>query len=430
MVPRRFTVRKEYFGSLVYDRERMDYIPFDAEATAVFRETAAGMPIEEVYSKFCAQKNSEQTFKTFVALCQSIGLLDENGVFSGDFIDNQASEEQKCLSAPLKVHLQITNECPLKCRHCSQVHRDPSPRELSPKDIMHLIDDLARTGVKELVFGGGDPFCKEDLISLVAYAHSKGISPSISSSGLFVSRAAAKKLSETPLKQIRISFDGSSEKSYDYYRGKGTYRRAVRGIKTIREIFSCPLVIHSVIMKTNIGELLSLFRAVQKMEADIWSVDFFRPLGSASTLSNFVLSPDEAALVCRTLRRFSESSDIKIRIPAFPRGSAGRRLYEGFGCAAGITGCHIDSEGNVKPCGFFPQSYIAGNIRSASIRDIWLSSSVFRELRTLQGNDSCRTCPSYSSCRGGCRARCICGGLSPDSRDPLCPYAGSSSDLQ
>ena len=33
-------------------------------------------------------------------------------------------------------------------------------------------------------------------------------------------------------------FDGSTEKSYDYYCGKkGSYRKAVRGIKTPVEIF-------------------------------------------------------------------------------------------------------------------------------------------------------------------------------------------------
>lgn len=422
MALKRFTVREEYFGSLIYDREKRDYIPFDAEGTAVFRETAAGMPISEVYESFCSKKNSRQSFDTFVNLCRSIGLLDENGVFDGRFIPAAADPEAGCLSAPLRVHLQITNECPMKCRHCSQHSREPLDNELTSREIFALLDEMAQTGVQEITLGGGEPFCKDELIGIVAKASAVGVVPSISASGLLVSRASAKKLAESGVKQVRISFDGSSEKTYDYYRGKGTYRRAIRGIKTIREIFDCPLVIHSVIMKPNMGELLSLFKAVQKLDADVWSVDFFRPSGSAGTLSNFMLTPDDAALVIKTLRRFSETSGMKIRMPARPCGSSSSKLFSGFGCPAGRMSCFIDSRGNVKPCSFFPQSYVAGNIRSAPLKKIWLEGAAFRELRDLKGNDTCLSCPSFKSCRGGCRARSISGG-NAESPDPLCPVA-------
>lgn len=417
MTLKRFTVREEYFGSLVYDREKKDYIPFDAEATAVFRETSAGMPLAEVYSSFC-KKNSEQSFQTFVKLCQSIELLNDEGVFDGDFI-NTGGGSLSVLSAPLRVHLQITNACPLKCRHCGQASREPYENELSFDEICSLIDEMAAIGVLEICIGGGEPFSRGDFINIVSYAAKKGIAVSLSASGLFVSRAAAKKLSEIGLKQIRISFDGASEKSYDYYRGKGTYRRAVRGIKTLRELFDCPLILHSVIMKPNIGELLSLFRAVQKFEADVWSLDFFRRSGGASSLTNFSLTPADASLVLRTVRRFAETSSVKIKIPSFPERASKINLYRGFGCSGGRMYCYINAKGDVKTCGFMPDSQIAGNIRRASLKDIWLYGEPFKELRELQGNDICNNCPSYNSCRGGCRARSF-ESHDLNGQDPLC----------
>ena len=422
---KRFTVREEYFGSLIYDLEKKDYIPFDEEATLIFKKTAEGQALSDIYSKYLSNK-SEQNFKTFINLCKSIGLLNDNDVFDGVFINRQnIAEKQKCLSAPLKVHLQVTNECPLKCRHCSQSSREPRENELTFEQISHLISELSEIGTKEICFSGGDPFCREDFINIVNIAVRRGLSVSISCSGLFVSRAIAKKIAELDIKQIKVSFDGSSEKSYDYFRGKGTYRRAIRGIKTIREMFKCKLVLHSVIMKPNIGELLSLFRAIQKLEADEWTIDFFRQIGSASTHKNFALQPEDINLVRRTVKKFSETSEMKIKIPSLPEISSKISIYSNFGCPAGNIYCYINSSGFVKPCGFMSDSTFAGKIKNDSLQNIWLNSKLFSDMRASLGVDKCRNCGFYKSCRGGCRARATEIGKNIDVNDPFCFIATS-----
>ncbi len=416
---KRFVVREEHFGALVYDRDKKDYIPFDSDATVIFRESAKGMPLDDIYSNFC-QKTSEQSFKTFVSLCQSIGLLDENGYFSGDFIDFPQSLEITSLAAPLRVHLQITNECSLRCRHCSQKTRDAFDKELTLPQISSFIDQLVSIGTQELSIGGGEPFLRDDLVSIVSYASRKGLSVSLSTSGLFISRAVAKKLADVGLKQIRISFDGASEKSYDYFRGKGTYRRAIRGIKTIRELFDIPIILHSVIMKPNLGELLSLFRAVQKLGANIWSLDYMIGIGSAASLSQFALDAADASLVARSVKKFSENSPIKIIMPRFPYRAPKLGIYRGFGCTGGHVYCYVNAAGDVKPCSFLPDDMIAGNIKAEqSFRDIWLNSKVFTSIRGLAGNDSCQSCNYYNSCRGGCRARAALAG-NIEEIDPAC----------
>ena len=422
---KRFVIREEHFGALVYDRDRKDYIPFDSHAAAVFKESAAGTPIDEIYSKLNGA-TSEQNFKTFVSLCQSIELLDSQGHFAGGFIDF-SPEEISCLSAPLKVHLQITNECLLKCRHCSQESRNPFDNELTFKEICLFIDQLANMGTQELSIGGGEPFLREDLVNIVSYANQKGLSVSLSTSGLFVSRATAKKLSEAGLKQIRISFDGASEKSYDYFRGKGTYRRAIRGIKTLRELFDCPIILHSVIMKPNLGELLSLFKAVQKLEANTWSIDYMLPVGLAEPLTQFALQESDAFLIARSVKRFSEDSSLKIIMPRFPYKAPKFGVYIGFGCTGAHVYCFVNASGDVKACSFMPNTYIAGNIRETkSFREIWLESPVFKDMRNIIVNETCGSCNYYNSCRGGCRARSVIAG-NIENVDPLCFLSDENS---
>jgi radical SAM protein with 4Fe4S-binding SPASM domain len=412
---KRFIGREEYFGSLIYDRQRGDYIPFDRDATFIFRTSIEKSP-EELYDAI-TKNVSEQSYRTFVQLCQSIELLDGKGKFTGDFLSN--SFVPQVLSAPLRVHLQITNECQLRCRHCSQESRDPLADELTLDEIKKLLDDLSAIGCFEVNLAGGEPFLREDLLHIITYARKLGINVSISTSGLFVSRVVAKKIAELGIKRLRISFDGATEKSYDYFRGKGTYRRAIRGIKTLRELFDVPITIHTVLMKPNLGEMLTIVRAVQKLKCDIWSVDFVKPVGSAKGMRQFLLDSADAAQAIKTIKRLSETTSMKIVMPQFPYKAPKKGVYRGFGCVGANLYCFISAKGDVKPCSFVPESYLSGNIRTKHIKDIWLQGAGNLKFREVSGNETCLNCEFYNSCRGGCRARAIYDGV-PEAVDPLC----------
>jgi AdoMet-dependent heme synthase len=72
------------------------------------------------------------------------------------------------------------------------------------------------------------------------------------------------------------------------------------------------------------------------------------------------------------------------------------------GCAAGVSGLTILSDGTITPCRRLPIP--AGNVRRDSIRELWATSEVFRRLRnrgSYTGN--CGRCKRWSNCRG-CRA--------------------------
>jgi radical SAM protein with 4Fe4S-binding SPASM domain len=319
----------------------------------------------------------------------------------------------------LRTHLQITNECQLRCRHCSQESRDSLGDELTLDEIKKLLDDLVAIGTFEINIGGGEPFLREDLVAVIAHARKLGINVSLSTSGLFVSRVVAKKIAEMGLKKIRISFDGATEKSYDYFRGKGTYRRAIRGIKTLRELFDIPITIHTVLMKPNLGEILTIVRAVQKLKCNVWSVDFVKPVGSAKSLKQFLIDSDDAAQAMKTIKRLSETSSIKIVMPQFPYKAPKKGIYRGFGCVGANLYTFISARGDVKPCTFVPEAFNSGNIRKMHIRDIWIQGEGHLKFRELSGNETCLNCEFYNSCRGGCRARAIYEGM-PDSIDPLC----------
>ena len=404
MAKRQFVGRREYFGSIFYDFERGDYIPFDWDATYIF-DLSPDNTLDEIAEKI-KKRISKESFLTFIKLCQSIELFNKNNEFIGKLLPFMPVENR--LSAPLRVHLQITNYCELNCRHCSQDTRDTLPNELSLKEIYKLIDEMVAIGTFELTLGGGDPFLREkDIIKIIKYASDRGVNIFISTTGLFLGRVLAKKLTDYPIKGIRISFDGSTEKSLDYQRGKGTYRRVIRTIKTLRELFDCPITLHTVLMKTNQMEILSFMKAVQKMKCDQWSVDFAKSIGAAKGNRSIIMDPEDIRNALRTIQKIQKHSSTPIKIASFPYQNRGKRLYQGFGCSGGNLNCWISAQGDVYPCSFLRESFHAGNIREHSLRDIWIYSANLQLFRTISGNETCQECRYLNFCKGGCRARAM-----------------------
>src|SRR4051794_15491098 len=70
------------------------------------------------------------------------------------------------MRAPRSVQFGITNACNLACAFCS---RDRGAESAwTPADAFEILADLARAGVLEVAFGGGEPFAFRGFDDLVA----------------------------------------------------------------------------------------------------------------------------------------------------------------------------------------------------------------------------------------------------------------------
>ena len=64
-----------------------------------------------------------------------------------------------------------TRRCNLNCIHCYTDSRDkPYPNELTTAEAKTMIGDLARFGVPALLFSGGEPLMRPDVIELAQFA--------------------------------------------------------------------------------------------------------------------------------------------------------------------------------------------------------------------------------------------------------------------
>lgn len=129
-----------------------------------------------------------------------------------------------------------TQRCNLKCVHCYAQSEDRNySGEMTTEEGKAMIDDLAAFGAPVLLFSGGEPTMRKDLLELMRYAKSKGMRVVISTNGTLITKEMAKEFAEVGLSYVGISLDGGPE-THDKFRGiPGSFDKAIQGVRNAME---------------------------------------------------------------------------------------------------------------------------------------------------------------------------------------------------
>jgi 12,18-didecarboxysiroheme deacetylase len=167
----------------------------------------------------------------------------------------------------------MTRACNLKCIHCyAHAVAKHDGRELNTEEGQALIDDLATYGVPVLLFSGGEPLVRKDLVSLARYAVAKGMRAVISTNGTLINKKIAGDLKDVGLSYVGVSLDGLEEVN-DRFRGRrGAFREALKGIRNCREV-GLKVGLRFTINRMNQDEVNGIFQLLE--DEDIPRVCFY-----------------------------------------------------------------------------------------------------------------------------------------------------------
>jgi 12,18-didecarboxysiroheme deacetylase len=161
----------------------------------------------------------------------------------------------------------MTQRCNLKCVHCyahavdHSDHQDP----ISTEKAKEMIDDLAAYGAPVMLFSGGEPLVREDLVELAKYATSKGMRAVISTNGTLITKKKARELKEVGLSYVGISLDGAEE-IHDRFRGvTGSYKKALEGVENC-QAEGLKVGLRFTLNKRNVSEVPHLFDLIEQRD--------------------------------------------------------------------------------------------------------------------------------------------------------------------
>ena len=175
----------------------------------------------------------------------------------------------------------MTKRCNLKCVHCyAQAVPVDGADDISTEQAKTMIDDLAAYGAPVMLFSGGEPLVRKDLVELASHATSKGMRAVISTNGTLITKEKARELKGVGLSYVGISLDGMEE-VHDRFRGvPGAFRKALEGVANC-QAEGLKVGLRFTINKRNVGEIPGIFRLL----ADGYSV---RQIGDALDILIFL----------------------------------------------------------------------------------------------------------------------------------------------
>lgn len=157
-----------------------------------------------------------------------------------------------------------TQKCNLKCVHCYAQSEDRDyAGEMSTEEAKVMIDDLASWGAPVLLFSGGEPTLRKDLIELMQYAKDKGMRVVISTNGTQITPEKAEQYAKVGLSYVGVSLDGGRE-THDKFRGfPGSFDKAIEGIRNAKAA-GMKVGLRMTINKRNWQDIPELFDIMEK----------------------------------------------------------------------------------------------------------------------------------------------------------------------
>ncbi len=187
----------------------------------------------------------------------------------------------------------MTRRCNLKCVHCYAQAVDEQGRDdIDTARAKVMIKDLADFGAPVMLFSGGAPLVREDLVELARFATEQGMRAVISTNGCLINPAKAKELKEVGLSYVGISLDGGEEVHARFRGVPGSYRRALKGIENC-QAEGLKVGLRFTMNRRNVQEIPLLFDLVRDL--DVPRICFYHLVysGRGSELINEDLSHAE-----------------------------------------------------------------------------------------------------------------------------------------
>lgn len=339
----------------------------------------------------------------------------------------------------------LTRSCNLACVHCytsSRARRYPG--ELDTQEATEVLGDLGDFGCPVVIFSGGEPLLRQDLLTLVQEAREAGMRPVLSTNGTLITRDLASRLRASGVGYVGVSLDGVGDVN-DAFRGTpGAFERALQGIRHCKEA-GLRTGIRFTITRRNSDQTEALFQLARREGVDRLCFYHLVYVGRGADLQKDDLPPAEKRrlldlILARTeeLARDGQPTEVltvdnsadgayvymrlRERDPSQARRALQLLRWNG-GNSAGYGIACIDERGLVHPDQFWRHCTL-GSVRERPFSEIWQDESIplLRALRDrkplLQGK--CSRCCFLDVCNGGLRVRAEAATGDLWAPDPAC----------
>lgn len=338
----------------------------------------------------------------------------------------------------------VTRRCNLHCGHCyADSHDREYPGELSTREGERVLEELADFGVPTVLFSGGEPLLRPDLLDLAAFARGLGMRTVLSTNGTRIDASAATEIAAAGFSYVGISLDGIGAVN-DKMRGRlGAFDDALAGIRAARNA-GMRTGIRFTMHARNRSQLGKIFELAEAERVDRLCVYHLAYAGRGGRMRRHDLTPARTRAAVEEI--FDRTEDLGRRgvglevltvdnpvdhvlllermwrtDPTRANDVEKMLLWNG-GNQSGVAIAAVDPQGLVHP-DQFSWHVTAGDLRRRRFAEIWRDENPVlapyrRRPRELRGR--CESCRFAQLCNGGLPARSESASGEPWDADPAC----------
>jgi 12,18-didecarboxysiroheme deacetylase len=338
-----------------------------------------------------------------------------------------------------------TRRCNLRCVHCySGSENKPYSGELTTDEGLAMLEDLGRFGVPVVLFSGGEPLLRPDLLALLDRTVALKMRAVLSTNGTLIGQALAERLRTVGLSYAGVSVDGMRDAN-DGFRGvAGAFDRALAGIRNCMKA-GIKVGLRFTITRRNAAEIDGIFDLLREERIPRICLYHLVYAGRGTALMDEDLDHGATRrivdrIIDRTAELHREGLPVEVltvdnhadgpylyqrmRREKNPRAADALRLLKmnrgnssghGIGCVSWDGAVHADQ---------FWRHVTFGNVRERPFSEIWtdLAHPLMARLKDKRPyvTGRCKTCRWLDICGGNFRVRAEAATGDLWAPDPAC----------
>lgn len=306
------------------------------------------------------------------------------------------------LSTPEMAEIHFTSTCNLSCLYCAY-SAEPKKSEIISSDQWKIIfDQLESMRVCEITLSGGELFLHPEITALLTDLSNRRFAVTIFTNGMLIREKHISALRAKNIK-VAISLDGLDESSHEDFRGKGSLKRVLSGIKLLSE-GGVYYYLSTTIHKKNYQTIETLIQFAIDHKAVAIEMGLAADVGRCSGQEIAISSTESISFTAQLKKLQHQYPAINLSFRGLKERTSktARSNYEGVYCSAGTSRITIDSKGDVYPCvlcfgdsKFKIHNALDGEMHSMWIKGIW---PLVRERIDIKKLSNCSKCSKNEFC--------------------------------
>ncbi|OGI07968.1 MAG: hypothetical protein A2Y40_06550 [Candidatus Margulisbacteria bacterium GWF2_35_9] len=202
---------------------------------------------------------------------------------------------------------KLTNACNQKCIHCYTDACAGGITQLKSEQVIDLLEDIEKINKDSVVsFIGGEATVWKDFFEVISIPKYKSsLYLKVNTNGTALKEQSYDKFADSSLFETRISLDYYYNSKHDYFRGNGTFDKAVNTIKELKKR-GLTVTTGTVISRLNFKEINEIIQYFLKLGIEVMHFFPFLPQGRGKEFIEFTLSDDENTWVKNEIKKYQK----------------------------------------------------------------------------------------------------------------------------